>query len=200
MLQCRAFDEWYSCIAILHRSWCDADGENKPKSIDEHVPLAAPDLLPRVVPVASALSAPLHTLTINDPSSGLDVPTLLQPNLLDEGIISDLQGTVHRPFTMSVVHRLPRREVVRKHSPSASCSRTIANGIQDLAAGVFGLLEVRVGDRRRNKGLQDFPFRVRDIRGICLAGDARDFGHTLDRSWRSKRGKGIVRILCGTPS
>lgn len=66
MLQRGALDNRNRAIAILHRGRRDDDGEDQAKNIHEQVPLAALELLPRIVSVPTSMGATLHTLAVDD--------------------------------------------------------------------------------------------------------------------------------------
>ena len=88
------------------------------------------------------------------------------PQLGAQDCIDVFKGAIFSPLTEVVVDALPRRQVVRQHSPSATTTQDIKDGIQNFAHIVFARSAPVVG---REKRLENLPLSIGQVTRICFS-------------------------------
>ena len=100
-------------------------------AFDELVPVNALDLV-RVVRSSDASR-------VNDTDRWLRVTTGLYPNLLVKHSHNKLKRSVSLPLAEIVINGVPRRKVIRHHTPLASSLKEIKEGIDNIPKHMFSL-------------------------------------------------------------
>src|SRR5215208_4615353 len=105
--------------------------------VHQDVALPAPHLLAAVkAPLLSADAGSLHRLAVHDSSTGLRVSPELRPQAFTHRAVQPLPGAIQTPGSKVVEHRLPGRELARKHAPLAAGFQDVEDGIKDFARTV----------------------------------------------------------------
>jgi hypothetical protein len=148
-------------ISILNICGQHEDHENKPEYVNKNVPLPALDLLPRVVAARSPHLRRLRRLAVNDCSRGLRGSSSSHPYLTTKRIVNSLPRSILLPPAKVTVDQLPLRKIMRKHSPLATGSVDIEDGVEDLTPRMLGRQRrrLRCGDQR----FQNLPLFVGEV-------------------------------------
>lgn len=164
-------------VAILHVGGVVDHRHQEAERVDQDVPLAAVDLLPRVVAVRP-LFGRLDRLAVEHPGGGLAMTPLglaeVAPQLVEESV----DGAVLLPRHEVPVDDLPGRQFVRHRPPLAAGAGDVEEGVDDLAPLVLGRSAALLGSRDESGDLG--PLRPGQIAGIGLSRvQARRLGHAF---------------------
>jgi hypothetical protein len=115
-------------LCFQHKSLC----------IYEQMSLSATDLLATVkAALSSTNTCCFHRLRVNDTSTGLRVTAQSDAQFLTYDLVNALPGAIDPPQAIVMIDSLPRRQVMRKQSPSAAAADDVKGRIEDLAPSVF---------------------------------------------------------------
>ena len=94
-------------------------------------------LVPIVPLVRNAPFAILDRLGVDNPEAGGCLVGVLLPHQLMQPYLHSLPNTANQPLAEVVVHRTPRPELPREHSPLAARFQLVEHGIPDLTQVYF---------------------------------------------------------------
>ena len=157
-------------VAVLDAGGGDQHGQQQPDGVDSDVPLAAVDLLARVVAAAGLPDGLgcLDRLGVDDRGRGLGAAARGDPALAAQLIVHGLSRAGLLPPAGVVVDGAPVREVRGHRPPLDTLLDQVADPVDDVAAAVPrgpAALAQRPG-RGRERGLGDSPFGVGHVRGV----------------------------------
>lgn len=150
---------------VLHVGWGKADQQEPPIGVDGDVPLAALQLLRRIVPAALGRSGRLDGLAVQHARArACRTPGPLAVEQQRDVVDGAEQEAAHEA-PEPPVNRLPRRKIVRQHPPAAAGTRQVADRVQDLAQ-VHARLAPPLGGRGQKRP-DLLPLRVGQIGRIA---------------------------------
>src|SRR5918999_3906496 len=98
--------------------------------------LATVHLFSPVIATDTTHHCSLDSLAVQDSCTGLGIPPHLGPQLLPEGGVDGLPGTIQPPEPEVVVGGSPRRKFVGEEPPLASGTKDVEDGVHDLPQGM----------------------------------------------------------------
>src|SRR5208282_4930188 len=119
--------------------------------VNQDMPLLAFDLFPGIVAiwidVGATFFSTLHTLAVNDTGSWTGLSFELLAALHVERMMYCVQRAVIVPATQVVVHRAPRRQVLRDIPPLAAGAEHIHDAVHQRPFFVLALVSTMLGGR-----------------------------------------------------
>lgn len=164
-------DDPFGSGRVLHVPGCQVDHQQPAVGIDRDVTLAPFDPLRRVVTAAARGGGRLHRLAVQHTSARARRPagtlTIEHQSQVVDG--AEQQSTDEAPEPP--VDGLPRREVVREHSPAAAGPGQVADRVQNLAQVHSSPATAMRGVRQQR--LDPGPLRMGQIARIAPALESR---------------------------
>src|SRR4051794_19204670 len=101
---------FFGTVAVLDVGRMDHGGHDQAQGVDDDVPLAAVDLLVRVLAVRPALLGGLDALAVDDPHAGALLAAGTAADSVAQGVVDLGPGAVVAPLVEVVVAGAPRGE------------------------------------------------------------------------------------------
>ena len=150
-------------VAVLDARGRDEHDQQQPDRVDDHMTLAAIDLLARVIAARrgrDGVRAP-DRLCVDDRGAGLRLAPFGLPDRAAQRVVQRVQRPVIAPASKVPVHRRPRREVRRQLTPRAARAHHVEDRVDQLASRVRLRPPPRL--RRRKQRLDQRPLRAGQI-------------------------------------
>gem|GEM_PF-4806596 len=159
----RCLEQRYGAIAILHRRRVDLQRQRPAVCIDHGVPLAALDLLARIIAARAASLGCFHALAVDDGGTwaGFTTGTLAVEH--DHAMVDRLPNASVLPGREPAIDSLPRWKTGRQHPPWDAAPKDIKHGVNQLAQRPGGWSPDSRNGRKERR--QHGPFVVRHITG-----------------------------------
>src|SRR5690606_2058104 len=183
---CGAFQQWTSGVTILHTSARHQNHEKQSDRVNDNVALAPFGLLGRIESRAFRLDGSLRGLAIHDACRGFVGTAFHLTDGVTKRVVNDFEIAPLRPLRICIVDGVPRRQVMREHSPRASRANSVKDRVHDLATIVARCLKVRKLDRRWYQLSENSPLGIRQVARI-RASAARRRGARRHATGRSRR-------------
>src|SRR5580693_580080 len=135
--------------------------------IGHNVALAAFDLLGRIVPPRPTALGGLGRLTVDDPGRRARFTARRFACLQQQRKIDLLKQAVVSPIVEIALHRGERGKVLGQHPPLTAGPRDVQDRVQHGSQLGVARPAQRLG--RRHMGLDQRPFRIRDIACVALS-------------------------------
>src|SRR5262245_59534138 len=120
-------------VAILDVGRMDHGGHDQAERVDHDMPLAAVNLLVRILAMRSPLLGGLDALAVDDPHAGARLPAGAAADPVAQGVVDLGPGAVVAPLVEVVVASAPWGEVMRHHPPGAAAAEDVEDAVEDLA-------------------------------------------------------------------
>ena len=123
-------------ITIRYCSIGNCEGNDKAERINKQVALNAACLLGYIHTIFATKCDGFDRLTVNGSSTGFTLTSFSLASFGIDFVMDMLPDSILTPKTKIVIDSMPRRKIVRKHTPGAASSSEPENGIEEsLAAG-----------------------------------------------------------------
>src|SRR5262249_53153395 len=158
------------------QSWMSAGRTARPQTSPSvstsRCRLRPPIFFPGVVPLGAAGLGGLDRLAVDNAGAGGVLPTRQAADVDPEDVMDLLEETLVPPGVEVVADELPRGEVVREHPPGTAGAGQVAEGIDDLAAGVGAVPAGPSGGLplRREQVFDVVPLDGRQVAGVSRSG------------------------------
>src|SRR5262249_48903660 len=154
-------------VAVLDVGRMDRSGHDQAQRVDHDVPLAAVDLLVRVLAMRSALLGGLDALAVDDPHAGALLAAGPVTDAVAKGVVDPRPGAVVAPLVKVVVAGAPGGEVMGHHPPGATAAEDVEDTVEDIAELDRARPASRLGGWE--KALEAFPLGAGQIGRIGFA-------------------------------
>src|SRR5262249_35663337 len=139
----------------------DHGGHDQAQGVDDDVPLAAVDLLVRVLAMRPALLGGLDALAVDNPHAGALLAAGTAADSVAQGVVDLGPGAVVAPLVEVVVAGAPGGEVMGKHPPGATAAEDVEDAVENLTKVDGARPSARLGGRE--EALEAFPLGAGQI-------------------------------------